>query len=253
MPVAVGGGFDVVRQFLISQEEMVVKKSSGDHLSTGRVGQKLRTRDALVNAAAEFLAKGEEFSVADVADRARVGRATAYRYFPTHAELYAHAALWKLTLLQNKEFEHVFDRSSVFDVIDALVAASDKSTHVHEEEYRAVLRLSLEGREPRAMPVRSAFRRESVKRALKEVEALVGREALERVSAALCLTIGIEAAVVMRDVCLMPPNRSREIKRWAARAILQAALQHAHQGDERTPASPRKAAKKQRPAKARQS
>ena len=206
---------------------MVVKKTSADHLSSGRVGQKLRTRDALVNAAAEFLAKGQVFSVADVADRARVGRATAYRYFPTHAELYAHAALWKLTLLENKEFEGVFENVSVFDLVDALVTESDKSTQAHEDEYRAVLRLSLDGAHDRAKPVRSSFRRESVKRAMASVEGILGREAFERVSAALCLTIGIEAAVVFRDVCLVPPNRGREIKRWAAGAILQAALNEA--------------------------
>lgn len=203
---------------------MVVKKTPADHLSSGRVGQKLRTRDALVNAAAEFLAKGQAFSVAEVADRAQVSRATAYRYFPTHAELYAHAALWKLTLLENKEFEKVFDNESVFDLVDALVTESDKSTRAHEDEYRAVLRLSLDRANGRAKPVRSPFRRESVKRAMASVEASLGKEAFERVSAALCLTIGIEAAVVFGDVCLVPATRSREIKRWAARAILQAAL-----------------------------
>ena len=229
---------------------MIVKKSSGDRLSTGRIGQKLRTRDALVNAAAEFLANGEEFSVADVADRARVGRATAYRYFPSHAELHAHAALWKLTLLENKEFEHVFEKGSVFDLIDALVVESDKSTHAHEDEYRAVLRLSLEGNEARAVPVRSAFRRESVERALNKIEALLGREALERVSAALCLTIGIEAAVVMRDVCLVPAKRSRDIKRWAARAILQTALEEARQAEDKRHDLLRKAANTKSRAKA---
>ena len=206
---------------------MVVKKSSTDHLSTGRVGQKLRTRDALVNAAAEFLAKGQAFSIAEVADRARVGRATAYRYFPTHAELFAHAALWKLTLLENKEFNSVFKSESAFKLVDALVTESDKSTRAHEDENRAILRLSLESAQDRAKPVRSGFRRAAVKRAIGSLETQLGKEAFERVVAALCLTIGIEAAVVFRDVCLLSPNRGREIKRWAAHVILQAAVNEA--------------------------
>ena len=53
--------------------------SSRTDLSVGRVDQKLRTRDALVNVAAGFIRLGEDFSVADVADRAEVSRPTAYR------------------------------------------------------------------------------------------------------------------------------------------------------------------------------
>ena len=206
---------------------MTVKKSARGTLKSGRVRQKLRTRDALVEAAAELLREGREFSVADVADRARVGRTTAYRYFPSQAALLAHAGLWKLATLEHSEFEHVLDATTVEERVDALVAASDKSTRNYEKEYRSMLQLSLESDSPRELPVRTAFRRESLERALQDVEGDLGAERFERLVSALCMMVGIEALVVMQDICLLDPARAKEVKRWAAKVLLQAALDEA--------------------------
>jgi hypothetical protein len=43
-------------------------------------------------------------------------------------------------------------------------------------------------------------------------------------TATLSLFLGIEAAVVLRDVCLVSDEEAREIKVWGANVILQAAL-----------------------------
>src|SRR3712207_339108 len=55
--------------------------------STGRVGQKARTRDALLGAARRLLAQGSTPTVEDAAAAAAVSRATAYRYFPNQRAL----------------------------------------------------------------------------------------------------------------------------------------------------------------------
>lgn len=206
---------------------MNVRKAGAADLSTGRVNQKLRTRDTLVGVAAELIRQGRSFSVGEVADLARVGRTTAYRYFPSQELLLAHAALWKLTHVELFEFKRAFEgKGSALDKIDALVSASDKSTRDHEKEYRAMLRVSLEvASAPReVLPRRSAFRREMVTKALAETETALGRARLDRLVAAICMVMGIEALVVTRDVCLLPPERAKEIKRWAAGALVRAAL-----------------------------
>ena len=47
---------------------------------------------------------------------------------------------------------------------------------------------------------------------------------LRRMEAALCLVIGGEAMVVMRDVCGLEPEDALAVTRWAAEAILRAGL-----------------------------
>ena len=53
----------------------------------GRINQKLRTRNAIVAAAAELSRTGRELTMPEVARTALVSEATAYRYFPDLASL----------------------------------------------------------------------------------------------------------------------------------------------------------------------
>lgn len=71
------------------------------HLNTGRSNQKERTRTAIVTAAREAIAAGNEISMPDVARRALVSEATAYRYFPDLGSLLreALAGIWDLSLI----------------------------------------------------------------------------------------------------------------------------------------------------------
>jgi AcrR family transcriptional regulator len=59
--------------------------------TTGRVNQKLRTRTAIVAAAAELSCTGREVTMPEVARTALVSEATAYRYFPDLASLLQEA------------------------------------------------------------------------------------------------------------------------------------------------------------------
>jgi AcrR family transcriptional regulator len=63
---------------------------------TGRVNQKLRTRTAIVRAAAELSRTGREVSMPEVARAALVSEATAYRYFPDLASLLREAITGQL-------------------------------------------------------------------------------------------------------------------------------------------------------------
>jgi AcrR family transcriptional regulator len=227
-------------------QTLKVKVSPRTSLDTGRVNQKARTRDALVAVAAEMIAEGHDFTVGEVAERARVGKTTAYRYFPTQDILAAYAAVWKTAHLEHLEFDRVLDnKSSVADKLDALVAHSDKSTRDHEKEYRTMLRASLEAAPPaQELPRRSAFRHEIVSKAMSGLEKTLGKERFERVVSALCLFVGIEALVVTRDICRLPPERAKDVKRWAAQALLQMALNESD-------AVPRKGRTKTKPSGAR--
>src|SRR5471030_3078435 len=57
----------------------------------GRANQKLRTRNAIVQAAAELSRTGREVTMPEVARAALVSEATAYRYFPDLVSLLREA------------------------------------------------------------------------------------------------------------------------------------------------------------------
>jgi AcrR family transcriptional regulator len=63
---------------------------------TGRVNQKLRTRNAILQAAAELMSTGREVTMLEVARAALVSEATAYRYFPDLASLLSEAMAGQL-------------------------------------------------------------------------------------------------------------------------------------------------------------
>lgn len=62
----------------------------------GRVNQKLRTRTAIVQAAAELSRTGRDVTMPEVAKAALVSEATAYRYFPDLASLLSEAIAGQL-------------------------------------------------------------------------------------------------------------------------------------------------------------
>lgn len=68
----------------------------GPQSTTGRVNQKLRTRTAIVRAAAELSRTGQEVTMPEVARAALVSEATAYRYFPDLVSLLREAIAGQL-------------------------------------------------------------------------------------------------------------------------------------------------------------
>src|SRR4051794_7469631 len=64
---------------------------STSYVQSGRIRQKQRTREHLVQAARKLIASGDTPRVEDVAEAAGISRTTAYRYFPSQTELLAAA------------------------------------------------------------------------------------------------------------------------------------------------------------------
>lgn len=194
-------------------------------LTSGRTNQKARTRQALVEAAVAFVRAGREFSVAEVADAARVGRTTAYCYFPTREALFAQAVLTLVASDDYPDFYALFrDSDDLAARLDAVVGSSDASVNRHEEQYRAMLRLQLEADQFDALPRRPAYRRRWLTDALAPLQDALDPAVFDRLIAALSLCVGIEAQIALRDVCGLTPEAAREVKLWAARALLASAL-----------------------------
>jgi AcrR family transcriptional regulator len=198
----------------------------------GRSNQKMRTHMALVECAAQFVREGKTFTVAEVADSARVGRTTAYRYFPTVETLVVHATLYASTEVEKRSIDAALEsKQTVEDRLRSVVEASDVTITDHDYLYRTMLKLSLnsESSDDELLPHRRGARKEVLESAIGMLRTQLGGKRYERLIGALSLFIGIESAVVLRDVCFLSTEKAREIKIWGALAILKAALAEMNQ------------------------
>jgi AcrR family transcriptional regulator len=189
---------------------------------TGRIQQKARTRNALVGAARDLLAAGTTPNVEQAADAAQVARATAYRYFPNQR------ALLVATYPEIDE-PSLVDEPGLSDPAERLDAVAESLTRQmveHEPELRTMLRLSLEAEpaESGDLPFRKGRRITWVADALAPLEGKLPAPELQRLTVAIAAVLGIEMLVWLTDIAGNTREQAREIMRWSARAMLQAAL-----------------------------
>jgi len=191
-----------------------------------RENQKQRTRLALIDAAAAMAKEGRSFSVADVAEEAKVSTATAYRYFPNPQSLWAELAVLPS---QTVDFHELVDKTGgdPGERIDVLVRFAADMQFGDEAPWRALVKASLErwfeqgGGVPH--PVRGESRMVMTRKALEPLEGVLPPEVLRRLTMALMLVYGVEAMIVTRDACELEPDAATEVWRGAAPALGRAA------------------------------
>ena len=190
---------------------------------TGRIDQKSRTRDALLSATRQLLARGEVPTVEKAAAEARVSRATAYRYFPNQRALLmaAHPEIDRESLLGPDPPADLEAR------LDRVVAEIMRVTLETEPQLRATLRLSLEADAAHADagPLRTGRRIIWVRDALSPLHGRVPSAELRRLVYAIAANVGIDTLVWMVDVAGLSREEAVETMRWSSRALLHSALE----------------------------
>jgi AcrR family transcriptional regulator len=198
----------------------------------GRVNQRNRTRKAIVDAAMTLLAGGETPSVDAVAKAAEVSRRTVYMYFPTLDQLLLDATAGVLAR-QAADSRLPPDRSDdVESRVERLARSVQGMSPELERLGRSLIRLTVEtgGREgARAAPLRGYRRVEWIEHALEPVRKQLDARRYERLVSALAMVIGWEALIVQRDIRGLSPAACEELSAWAARALLRATLEEAHE------------------------
>ncbi|MEU6380458.1 TetR/AcrR family transcriptional regulator [Streptomyces sp. NPDC046909] len=201
-------------------------------LAGGRRNQKLRTRRALVDAAVALVREGRQVTIADAAEVAQVSVATAYRYFSHPRDLLRESR----TVARG--FEAVADLpEDPAERIDLTVSRTADLQLGDEAVWRAVLRASLERwREPsdedaRDIPTRNRLRLDLTRTALEPLADTLPPDVLRRLTMAVTLVYGAEAMITTRDVCELDRDEAKDVMRWAAGALLEAALREAGAAD----------------------
>jgi len=192
-----------------------MKPVSTSYVESGRVRQKQRTREDLVDAARRLIESGDTPRVEDAAEAAGISRTTAYRYFPSQAALLAAAfpetAL--TSLLPEPAPADVTDR--VAAVVGELVDGIARSEH----QQRAMLRLSL-GDETHELPLRQGRAIAWLSEALDPLIGELGEEGVRRLAIAIRSTCGIEARVWLTDIASLDANEIKELQLWIAQALV---------------------------------
>jgi AcrR family transcriptional regulator len=201
--------------------------------SDPRANQKARTRAAIIEAGKRLRRNGRMPSIDEVATEARVSRATAYRYFPTK-----EALLVELTGVTPgvAPVEEMLSSLRTRDIDKRLLRLLDTFMPIvvaEEEQMRTAIRVYqdtwLRGRRSGddSPTVREGRRMRWLDQVLEPASDL-SDERRRRLRAALALTLGIEALVVMKDVCRLDDEDALAALKWAASVLLRAGL-----GDER--------------------
>lgn len=188
----------------------------------GRVHQKRRTRDALVAAAREAVARGETPTVENAAEAAAISRTTAYRYFPNQRALLAaaHPETASDSMLPDDPPDDVAAR------LDLVVDAFTRMIIETESQQRTMLRLSLEADpvERSQLPLRQGRAIKWIEEALAPLRPEMPEADVHRLAVAIRSATGIEALAWLTDVAGLSRDDARELTRWSARALLRYAL-----------------------------
>lgn len=200
-----------------------------DRERQGRSNQKLRTRHALKAAASELIAAGERPTVLQVAEAAGISKSTAYRYFPSQELLYAEVVM---NAAVGADLQEVAAAAVGGDDaaarVDRVVRADHAFTTKHEHALRMGARafLLLLDTYP-DVPLERSNRVDQMTTALAPLADRLPAAAMRRLVSALSLCVGIEAATVTQANCGLTAEESEDVKRWAAAALLRAALAEA--------------------------
>jgi AcrR family transcriptional regulator len=189
---------------------------------TGRVHQKARTRDALIAATRQLLARGVRPTLAGAAAAASIARTTAYRYFPSLRALL-------VATYPHIEEPSLLGREPPQDPMARLaIVAEDQTRRIlaYEPEMRAVLRLSLDAdaTKSRKLPMHRGLRIGWIEDALRPLRRRLPKAELQRLVYGIGATLGIEAFVWLTDIARVSREEAVAIMRANALGVLRSAL-----------------------------
>ena len=192
---------------------------------TGRTRQKQRTRDALVAAARELVARGGTApTVEAAAEAAAVSRTTAYRYFPTQRALLvaAHPETAASSLVPDDAGDD--PEARLLGAVEAFIRIVVDSEH----QQRTMLRLSLEA-DPssESLPLRQGRAITWFEEALAPLRPRLTDAGIHRLALSVRSAAGIESLVWLTDIGGLTRDEAAERMLWSARALLRQAMAEA--------------------------
>ena len=187
--------------------------------------QELRTRKDLLLAATRIMKQGRKPTMDEVAAEALVSRATAYRYFQSIEALLVESTADHAV----GNLEDMFTQNTSTDPeerVDEAEAALHRVIYENEAQLRIMLANNV-GRDltDESLPKRQNRRMPLIEAALATARHRFRDDDYEKLCFALATIFGTESMIVFEDVLGVDEKAARQVKSWAVRALVRAALQ----------------------------
>jgi AcrR family transcriptional regulator len=170
--------------------------------------------------------QGRTPTLEEVAEEALVSRATAYRHFPSVEALLVEASIDVAMPEAGALFRDEPSRDPVVRLLRAETALHDMIL-ANEPALRTMLAHTIQrgihADEHSQLPRRQNRRTPLIEAALEPARDQFKPGSLRMLAQALALIMGPEAAIVIKDVLQLDDADARKVKRWAIRALVEAA------------------------------
>jgi AcrR family transcriptional regulator len=193
-------------------------------------GVKASTFKLLLDTAMQLIqADGRIPSVAEVAVRSAVSRATAYRYFPTRSALITAVIDASLGPVRTIASDKASGRERVRELFELTFPRFTE----FEPQLRAAAQLSLEqaALERAGLleeePYRRGHRIRILEHAIAPLAPQLTPALRDKLHRALSVVYGIEPYVILKDIWGLPDREVERIALWMADALIDAALREA--------------------------
>ncbi|MGK7396119.1 MAG: TetR/AcrR family transcriptional regulator [Candidatus Cyclobacteriaceae bacterium M3_2C_046] len=195
------------------------------NFNSGRINQKIRTRESLIEAANQLLKKGKaDFSLEEVAREAKVSTATAYRYFTDPETLRLEAPLQFKTEKSEKIFENI-PKKDWQQRLEQALKYHQKLCQENEVEFRlflsSVLRESVKNPGGKSRGGRRVVLAEE---ALADLKGKISKDDFSRLKYVLSVFMGIESVIVLKDICGLKDEEVLPVWQWAGEILINSLL-----------------------------
>lgn len=165
----------------------------------------------------------------DAADVAGVSRRTAYRYFPTATRLHADAALEKLRPVMETAIAASAQGASIDHVearVDAMVMNMQRLALENEALLRTMIHETILANPTGAESRRGGRRMDWIDAAVTPLRQRLKVVDYQRLVCALAVCTGIEALLVLRDICGLSSDEISRVTQWMCRTLIKESLIH---------------------------
>src|SRR5258706_2387595 len=205
-----------------------MKKAARPFYALPDLGSGPRAREfrRLLDEAVGLVRRGHIPSVAEVAQRAEVSRATAYRYFPSRSKLVSAVIAEALGPVRRAVPQQGDAKQRLHELLDRTYSRFAE----YEPHMRAALQLALEHQALEAAglleeePFRRGQRTEILATTLQPLKRRLKARTYQRLLKSLAVVYGIEPMIILKDICGSTDRETEAVVRWMMDSLVDAAL-----------------------------